>query len=341
MPGALPLRQVGALDPSPYNVAVENQQCCDKQQQHAGQGRAAAALVTCVGVRDEAEGVKTFEFTVPHTHPAQKHLYAARQHATFVFPPDHFPGGGGTSGAPVQRSWTVSCHPDHTEHKRTFTVAIKKAGLVSSWMHDHVRPGQALRLQGFAGEGPFVVAPATSTSGGGDGGAPRAGEAGGVLLLAGGIGVTPLCPILQDLVNEVRRQPRAALPRRVAVVYAVRRAAQAALAGELHKLAEAARDVGVDVRLVLALTGGEGGSAPPASVALPQVGPRWTVVSGRPSVALLRQHVVEPMMGAGEAQLAGWRAYVCGPAGMVADADGVFAALGVPPENRHSDAFNF
>ena len=68
------------------------------------------------------------------------------------------------------RTWTISSHPDESAASGTFTISVKKAGLVSSFLHEHLKPGSSLEWRGAAGS--FVPAAGTAP----------------VLLVAGGIG---------------------------------------------------------------------------------------------------------------------------------------------------------
>ena len=84
-------------------------------------------------------------------------------------------------GVRMQRCYSLSSAPGD-EHV-TITVKRVPGGRVSSWMHDHVRRGDVLRLGMPAGE--FVV--------------PAPALPGKLLLLSGGSGVTPVMSILRDL----------------------------------------------------------------------------------------------------------------------------------------------
>ena len=82
-------------------------------------------------------------------------------------------------GKSHNRTWTLSSHPDESAATARFTISVKKAGLVSTWLDEQLRPGSALVWRGAAGE----FTPDTS------GNAP-------VLLIAGGIGGCRLEPKL-------------------------------------------------------------------------------------------------------------------------------------------------
>jgi hypothetical protein len=62
------------------------------------------------------------------------------------------PGGGDEL---LSRTWTISSHPDEESKDRAFSVTVKRAGLVSGWLHSSFRLGDALAWRGVGGE--FVV----------------------------------------------------------------------------------------------------------------------------------------------------------------------------------------
>jgi hypothetical protein len=164
---ALPILPAPVLEASPYNPRPA-----------AGQPAAAAAAavqVTCVSVRDEARGIKTFEFEAP---PALRRAgHRAGQYASFTLrlpPPPPGGSGGAASGGSeeeVTRTWTISSPPAFTRRTGNFTISVKRAGRASGLLHDGLRPGGRLALSGVGGE--FVV----------DGASGRP-----LLLVAGGIG---------------------------------------------------------------------------------------------------------------------------------------------------------
>ncbi|RAK30537.1 ferredoxin-NADP reductase [Actinoplanes lutulentus] len=78
---------------------------------------------------------------------------------------------------PIERSYSISSGPGVTDHVE---IAVKREpdGLGSTFLHDELEPGQALRVTGPVGE--FVWEH----------------EDGTLLLIAGGIGITPLMSVL-------------------------------------------------------------------------------------------------------------------------------------------------
>lgn len=112
-----------------------------------------------------------------------------------------------------------------------------------------LKPGDPVEFRGALGE--FVPAPG----------------AGPALLIAGGIGVTPMRAMLLEFAKQRRR---------AVLLYSVRAAAEAAFAGELQALATAS---GGAIRFVLTVT-----SADPA----------WRGCRGRINAALIREQARGP-----------------------------------------------
>lgn len=44
-------------------------------------------------------------------------------------------GVASADGAVLNRTWTISSHPDESAASSTFAITVKKAGLVSSYLH--------------------------------------------------------------------------------------------------------------------------------------------------------------------------------------------------------------
>jgi len=115
------------------------------------------------------------------------------------------------AGVRMERCYSLSSAPGNP--RIAITVKRVGGGRVSSWLHDHVRPGHVLRLGRPAGN--FVL-PAP---------APRK-----LLLLSGGSGVTPVMSILRDLVSRDAVHD-------VVFVHAARSARDVIFGNELEQLA--------------------------------------------------------------------------------------------------------
>ncbi len=167
---------------------------------------------------------------------------------------------GTQSGTPMgSNSSSSSSVSGSNSRPGTFTISVKRAGLVSSHLHDHVAPGHVLALRGFAGDFTSQLLLQEAEAEEEEEEEAEQGEEeeekgqGVVLLMAGGMGITPLWAVLQDLAavgqeaaaqgsggsggssREGRRWRRW---RRVVLLYSVRRRAEAAFLGQLRRLAE-------------------------------------------------------------------------------------------------------
>lgn len=82
------------------------------------------------------------------------------------------------------RTWTISSHPDESSGSGHFSISVKKAGLISTWLHEQLSTGSALMWRGAAGE--FVPERGTRP----------------VLLIAGGIGEAAHIPCAQGIATR-------------------------------------------------------------------------------------------------------------------------------------------
>lgn len=128
-----------------------------------------------VEVIDETPDVRTFVLR-PNRHWAG---HRAGQYTTVEVEID---------GVRHRRCYSISSAP--SDPLVAITVKRVASGRVSSWLHEHVRPGHVVRLGPAAGD--FVLAPSERTS--------------PLLLIGAGSGLTPIMSIVRDLVerDEVR-----------------------------------------------------------------------------------------------------------------------------------------
>ncbi len=97
-----------------------------------------AEELECVMVLPEAPAVKTFVFRPPS---GATFLYRAGQFVTLELP---VPGG------PLYRTYTISSSPTSNVYI-SVTVKAQPGSIGSRWMHDHLRPGQRIRVRGPVG----------------------------------------------------------------------------------------------------------------------------------------------------------------------------------------------
>jgi ferredoxin-NADP reductase len=164
-------------------------------------------IVTCVATRREGPTVMTFEFALPPAAQAllrQRPLWAG-QNATFLFPV--------RSGQALTRTWSVSCDPQYVTDRGAFCITVKCVGRVSRYLHEHVRPNTEVALCEFGGN--FVP----------DYAAIKRASGAGVLLIAAGMGITPLYAMLRGFLDHGIH---------VVLLYSVRESSEAVLWGQIQ-----------------------------------------------------------------------------------------------------------
>lgn len=234
----------------------------------------------------EAQGWR--DFAVARVEPAgadvrSLYLVPADQGALAPFTPgQHITVRVPTADGPVLRSYSLSRAYDG----RAYRISVKRVpdGRASTTLHA-LLPGDRLALREPSGD--FVL--------------DRRGDA-PVLLLAAGVGITPLMPMLQALAGG---------PRPVLLVHGCRDGARHPLRDELGRLA----DFGARVHVAY--------SRPRAQDA----GLYDSV--GRIDGPLLARLGVD----------AAWQAYVCGPAGFVGAALAALEGLGLVPDALFAEDF--
>ena len=84
---------------------------------------------------------------------------------------------------PVKRNYSISCAPND----QTYRISVKREphGLASGWLHDNARPGMVLKVSPPAGE--FFLPEQVERP---------------VVLLSGGVGLTPMVSMLETLVER-------------------------------------------------------------------------------------------------------------------------------------------
>lgn len=224
-----------------------------------------------------ADDVKTFRLAMPNGAPIP-----------FAFLPGQFLTlHDGPDGAPARRSYTIASTPTRSD---TIEITVKRepTGLVSRWLHDVIKPGDTLKV--LAPNGSFVF---------------TGEEAPAVVLIGGGVGITPLMSVARYLGD--RRWPGA-----VHMILGFRkpsgylfRAEIAALASQLPKLTVT------------------------AVMSNPQDEP-WTGPTGHIDHAFLAAH------GAIQATS---RYHLCGPPAMMDGVRQALRQLGVAPEQIRMEAF--
>ena len=288
IPGALPLRfDFTAWSPNTL-LTGDWDQAESRRRAEALRNRWRTHRVT--RVVDEAQDIRSFYLEptdgngVPEFQPGQ--------FLTIRVP-------AGPAGALVTRNYSVSSAP-HDPHlrlsiKRERHDASAPFPAVSAWLHEHLAPGHT--LEAIAPRGDFWL----------DVGGRRP-----VVLLAAGIGVTPLLAMARAAVTEAFRMRR---PRGVTFIHVARNLAARPFHDELRELAVAQPAF----RFVSVLTQPE----PDA-----KAGSQFQA-SGRLSADLLQSLL----------PIDDYDFYLCGPGGFVQGAYDLLLGLGVRDGRIHAEAF--
>lgn len=266
--GVLPL-SFGTLDPSPYN-------------RHGLTGTVGQTLI-CLSARKEAEGVKTFEFSMPVDDKGKALSYQPGQFATFDIT--------GLEGSDItNRTWTVSSHP--SESDEGFKITVKKMGLASNWLHDCMHHGRGILFRGFGGD--FIPVKNNTHD-------PRT----PVLLLAGGIGITPLrsmCYAFSSAGTDT------------ILIYSTRNLGEAAFLKELQNIAHESEG---NIKLFITTTGKE---------------KDWDGLKGRVDKKLLEKCVRDASKR---------DVYMCGPISFMDSVERDLESLGCQSERIYRESFAF
>ena len=158
-------------------------------------------------------------------------------------------------------------------------LAIKASARhpLARWVHEHARVGDAVRVT--QGQGPFVYLPEMSDN---------------VVLIGGGVGVTPLLSIFRHVRD-------AGLPTRAHLLYSVSNSAEILFHDELDAAARSNPNLHV-------------------SITVTQPDPQWHGLTGR--IDPIKLHALDVPDDT--------LYYLCGPKGMVEDMSTLLHDLGVP-----------
>lgn len=191
-------------------------------------------------------------------------------------------------GASAKRSYTIASAPTQTGYVE-LTIKREAQGAVSAYLHDRITAGDLLKVAGPYGTFTFSGTDAES-----------------VVLIAGGVGVTPMMSVLRYLTDLV-------WPGEIFFIYSVRSTDEMLFREELEHLERRHPNVSV---LCTAETRTPGTS--------------WLGPEGRLTRDLLQTAVPE---------LGHRRVHLCGPPPMMAAMKALLAELGVPAEQLRTEAF--
>lgn len=385
IPHALPLRQQGPIDWSPFlpQTPAAIQAGLESDVDEENQTRSATEVgktevssteaLQCVSVVKDTADISTFEFRLPTSKASSGSApYLPGQYASFEFPHSQVyttaDDVAADADGEIVRTWTVSSHPAWSMRTGTFTISVKRAGAVSSYLHTSMRPGATIAFRAFGGDFvPMKSLPALPPS-------PAASavadvQAGGmVVLLAAGIGITPIRVMFHEFLLRAQAaltpspgsgtkpasssassaiptppsQGALTFPRELLLIYCVRTLKDAAFLDELAAAANTAATPAskatsgageIRVRIVLCVSKDEVGE---------QGQERWPGVTmhvGRLTRQVLVQHIQSGQTG--HAMQAVHAVYMCGPMGFMSTAEDELAAEGLGMSRLFTESFAF
>jgi ferredoxin-NADP reductase/DMSO/TMAO reductase YedYZ heme-binding membrane subunit len=226
----------------------------------------------------ETPNVKTFRL-VPPDRSAFPFAYLPGQYLTFLLQ---------IGGKPVSRSYTIASTPSRPGYCEV-TIKREEQGLVSRHMHDAVKEGDLVSIAAPSGKFTFTGA-----------------EANRVVLLAAGVGITPLMSILRYLTDQNWNG-------QIYMLYSCKTARDIIFREELESLVLR----NPNLHLALTLSRAEGTN--------------WTGATGRIDAKLLTRVVPE---------LTDLPFYMCGPAEMLVATGDLLRQLGVAEHNIRKESFD-
>ena len=184
-------------------------------------------------------------------------------------------------GASTMRAYSISSEPGQRSHI-DLTIKREPRGKMSGYFHDRIAVGDVLRIEGPSGQ--FVFDESRDR----------------IVLIGGGVGLTPLMSVVRDLVAR-------GWPGQIIVILSIARSEERLFGAELDLLASRHSNV----RVVTVVAPADDRS-------------KWI------DRAFLERTIPEVFR---------WRAHVCGPAPMMTAMTGYLRELGVPADQIWTEAF--
>jgi ferredoxin-NADP reductase/DMSO/TMAO reductase YedYZ heme-binding membrane subunit len=240
-------------------------------------GKRWEGVLRLAKVFDETPEVRTFRLIAP---------------SGTALPFQHLPGQFLTlrlniDGREVRRSYTIASSPTRTAYCE-MTIKREEQGLVSRYLHDVVREGAMFNVSAPSGRFTFTGA-----------------EAEEIVMIAGGVGITPLMAKIRYLTDT-------AWPGKIHLVYSVKTERDIVFRSELGELQRRFQNLKVDVTVTR------------------EESVEWTGKRGRLSAAMLMSIVPD---------IAKSRVHLCGPTEMVEPLKRALRELGVADGQMKSEAF--
>lgn len=225
----------------------------------------------------ETPDVKTFRLTLPNNEPLP-----------FSFLPGQFLSLTlRVEDKPVRRSYTIASSPSQRDYLE-ITVKRVEQGVITSYLHDRTKEGDQLEVGAPFGSFTFAGTEASS-----------------IVLIGGGVGITPLMTVIRYLTDH-------GWPRDMFLLYSCRTSRDFIFREELEYLQRRY----ANLHVVATMTRAEGTN--------------WMGTTGRITKELIAQSVPN---------LPSRRVHLCGPLPMMESVQGFLAELGVPLEQIKVESF--
>ncbi|WP_225931788.1 2Fe-2S iron-sulfur cluster-binding protein [Leptolyngbya sp. 7M] len=226
---------------------------------------------------DETPGIKTFRLVNPTGGPVP-----------FEFLPGQFLTlAVAQAGSTTKRSYTIASSAEQRGYVE-ITVKREEKGVVSRYLHDRVAPGDLQQVAAPQGRFTFTGA-----------------EADGIVLIGGGVGITPLMSVVRSLTDR-------GWDKDIFLLFACRTSADFVFREELEHLQKRHPNLHVVATMSRA------------------DGTAWMGPKGRMTKELITQWVPD---------IARRRVHLCGPATMMDATRAMLLELGVPGEQIRTEAF--
>lgn len=225
----------------------------------------------------ETAGVKTFRLALP-----------AGGNIPFGYLPGQFVTiEAEVEGKPTKRSYTIASSPTQSRYIE-LTIKREEKGAMSRYLHDHLKVGDEIAISGPGGFFTFTGA-----------------EAKDVVLIAGGVGITPMMSILRYLADCDWRGD-------IFFIYGCRTTDDFIFADELGYLQKRLPNL----QVIATMTRSQGSA--------------WAGARGRITRSLIEEAIPD---------VAGRRVHLCGPPAMMDVIKAIMRDVGAPPEQIRTEAF--
>jgi len=231
-------------------------------------------------VFDETPNVKTFRLTALDGGPLPFE-YLPGQYLNVIVPEES------AAARTTKRSYTIASSPTQSAYCE-ITVKREAQGVVSRYLHDSIHAGSELRISAPYGRFSFTGEEAPS-----------------IVMIGGGVGITPLMSVIRYLTDL-------GWPGEIVLLACFRQATEFIFRDELERLARQHSNL----KVVAVSSGTESGA--------------WTGRRGRIDAALVREIVPD---------IASRLVHLCGPTPMMDATRAFLLELGVPRERIRFEAF--